>query len=74
MRRKKPIALISGAAIGLMLLASHVSAAPSPRTDCVTVSRQEYESAKRRHALRTRFGTYLKTGRLVRRQYLYCQT
>jgi len=78
MRRKKPIALVASAAgagaIGLMLLSSHVSAASAPRTDCVTVSREEYASAKRKHALRSRFGMYLKTGRLGRRQYLYCQT
>ena len=64
-------------AVALTLVAgpfSSARAAPTLRQDCVTISKQEYDSARRRHMLRTRFGYYVRTGRLGRRQYLYCQS
>ena len=67
---------------------SSARAAPTLRQDCVTISKQEvtiskqevtiskqeYDSARRRYMMRTRFGYYVRTGRLGRRQYLYCQS
>ena len=64
-------------AIGLMqtaFLFSSVNAEQSPRTGCVAVSKQEYDSAKRQKLLRSRFSTYLRTGRLAQRQYWYCRS
>ncbi len=68
------------AAGGTILLAlsalSHepASAAKPPYAGCVAVTKQEYDSAKRQKLLRTRFGTYVRTGRLGRRQYSYCHS
>jgi len=44
-----------------------------PYTGCVAVSKQEYNSARRQHMLRTRFSAYVKTGRIGRRFYWYCR-
>jgi hypothetical protein len=80
MKRSKHVAIIEKAAwtfaMGLLLVAGHSasgSAAQSPRQGCVAISKQEYDSAKRRFMLRSRFGTYVRTGRIGRRQYSYCQ-
>ena len=76
--KRKDIAIVEKAAwtfaIGLMLVASHSSASAEPilRKGCVAISKQEYDSAKQQKLLRTRFGTYERTGRLGRRQYSYC--
>ncbi len=63
--------------IGLMLFAfpsSSVNAEQPPGEHCVAVSKQEYDSAKRQKLLRTRFSTYVRTGRLGRRFYWYCHS
>lgn len=64
-------------AIGLMLVAfpsSSGNAEQPPDKQCVSVSKQEYDSAKRQKLLRTRFSTYVRTGRLGRRSYWYCHS
>ena len=80
MRWRKPIAHIEKGAyivvIGLMLIAfpfSSVNAEQRPHKGCVGVSKDEYQGAKRKKLLRTRFGTYVRTGRLWRRYYWYCR-
>lgn len=77
---KKSIALISNgvaiAVIGLMLIAfpsSSVSAKQPPYRGCVAISKGEYQGARKKKMLRTRFGTYVRTGRLWRRYYWYCR-
>jgi hypothetical protein len=64
-------------AIGLMLIAfysSSVNAQQPPFKGCVAVSKSEYNSAKKKKLLRTRFGSYVRTGRLLRRHYYwYCR-
>lgn len=75
MKRGKLITL--SYAIGLMLIAfpsSSVNAEQSPGKQCVSVSKQEYDSAKRQNLLRTRFSAYVRTGRLGRRSYWYCHS
>jgi hypothetical protein len=67
---------ILSCAIGLMLIAfpSSGNAEQPPDKQCVAVSKQEYDSAKRQKLLRTRFSTYVRTGRLGRRFYWYCHS
>jgi hypothetical protein len=81
MKQGNLIALIGNGAlscaIGLTLIAfpsSSVNAEQPPGKQCVSVSKQEYDSAKRQKLLRTRFSTYVKTGRLGRRSYWYCHS
>ena len=62
--------------VALMLMtlpASQALAAKPPYTGCVAVTKQEYDSAKRQHMLRTRFSQYLRTGFPGRREYWYCR-
>ena len=44
-----------------------------PNQGCVAVSKQEYDGANRQKMLRTRFSTYVRTGRIGRRFYWYCR-
>lgn len=81
MKRRNLIALIENGslscAIGLMLIAfpsSSVNAEQPPGKQCVSVPKQEYDSAKRQKLLDTRFSTYVRTGRLGRRSYWYCRS
>ncbi len=81
MKRENLIAHVPNGAlsctIGLMLFtfpSSSVNAEQPPGKQCVSVSKQEYDSAKRQKLLRTRFSTYVRTGRLGRRSYWYCHS
>jgi hypothetical protein len=59
-------------ALLLTLCCSSANAEPPPRDGCRAASRIEYDSAKREHLLRSRFGTYVRTGHLWRHYYWYC--
>lgn len=67
--------------IGLMFiaLASASAAAKSaiaqqpPRKGCVSVTKGEYDGAKRQRLLRSSHGSYVRTGRLWQRRYWYCR-
>jgi hypothetical protein len=79
MKRRKFIAQIANgtctAAMGLMLMAfssSSAKAQQQPRNGCLVVTKSEYDSAKNKNLLHSRFGNYLRTGRLLRRAYWYC--
>lgn len=64
-------------AMGLMLVAfpdSSVNANQPPRKGCVSVVKQEYDSAKRQNLLQNRFSSYATTGQLGRRSYWYCRS
>jgi hypothetical protein len=68
--------LASGGMLGLTLILCH---APPTRAQqeavparCSSVPKQEYDAAKKQNLLRGRFGGYLRTGRIGRRQYWYC--
>jgi len=66
----------AGGAIALVLSAlspAPASAAKLPYAGCVAVTKQEYDSAKKQHMLRTRYTEYVRTGLLGRRQYWYCR-
>ena len=65
------------AVIGLMLIAFSSSSVNAdqpkpPRKGCVAVSKDEYNSAKRQKLLRDLYGSYLRTGRLLKHYYWYC--
>jgi hypothetical protein len=79
MKRREFIGLIENrtctVVIGLMLIAlpsSSVNAQQPPRKGCVAVSTIEYNSAKREKLLRNSNGTYVRTGRILRRYYWFC--
>ena len=44
-----------------------------PGKKCVAISKGEYQGAYRKKLLLTRFGTYVRTGRLGRHYYWYCR-
>jgi len=56
-----------------LLALSPAHAQEPPRSNCVSVSPSEYASAKKQKVLRTRFGSYVWTGRPGRRYHWYCQ-
>jgi hypothetical protein len=61
--------------LGLTLILSHAPstrAQQTPPARCSSVAKQEYDAAKKENLLRGRFGGYLRTGRIGRRQYWYC--
>jgi hypothetical protein len=79
MKQEELITLIENGAyiavIGLILIAlpsSSVNAQQPPRNGCIAVSKTEYDSAKRQKLLRNRLGTYVRTGRILKRYYWYC--
>ena len=62
------------ALIGAMLIAasaSSVKAQQPPWEGCRPASKIEYDSAKRDYLLKTRVGTYVRTGHVWRRYYWY---
>ena len=78
MERRKhiaPVVTLAWACAVLMLIACHsspASADPTPPKTCAVISSQEYAAAKKQKLLRSQFGSYVRTGRLGRRQYWYC--
>ena len=60
--------------IATSLIASSSSSvnADPPRNGCVAVSKGEYRGAYKKNLLHTRFGTYVRMGRLGRHSYWYC--
>ncbi len=80
MRRRKFITLVeSGASIAVIALlafafSSSTNAEQTPQPPwkgCYAVDKREYDSAKKQKLLHGR-GTYVRTGRLLRRHYWYC--
>jgi hypothetical protein len=57
----------------LALFCSPAKAVQPPSDHCRVVSKIEYDSAKKQFLLRNRFGGYVRTGRIWRRHYWYCQ-
>lgn len=51
---------------------STVVAQQPERKGCLAVAKAEYDSAKRKKRLRSKFGNYLRTGPFWRRNYWYC--
>jgi hypothetical protein len=67
---------VCAAVAGLMLIVLSVSSATAlqpPRKGCVAVSKGEFNSAKKQRRLQSRFGTYVRTGRILRRNYWFCR-
>ena len=64
--------LVFTAAI-LVFLCSSANAVQPPSDHCRAASKIEYDSAKKQFLLRNRFGAYVRTGRLWRWHYWYCQ-
>jgi hypothetical protein len=57
----------------LMFCCPSANAVQPPSEHCRAVSKIEYDSAKKQFLLRNRFGAYVRTGRIWRRHYWYCQ-
>ena len=57
----------------LALLCSSANAVQPPLDHCRVASKAEYDSARKQFLLRNRFGAYVRTGRIWRRHYWYCQ-
>jgi hypothetical protein len=66
----RPLALIAAM---LALSSLSANAAQTPSDQCRAVSKIEYGSAKKQFLLHNRFGTYVRTGRIWRHHYWYCQ-
>lgn len=60
-------------AVTLAFFSSSAHAVDPPSDHCRAVSKIEYDSAKKQFLLRNRFGAYIRTGRVWRRHYWYCQ-
>lgn len=85
MKRRRLIEFFANAActamIGLMLVvlgsssatAKSESAQQPPRKGCVSVTKGEYDGAKRQRLLRNSYGSYVRTGWLWQRRYWYCR-
>ena len=68
------VLLATIAAILLTFSPSASQAAPQPPNDrCRPASKLEYNSARKRYLLRSRYGMYVRTGWALRRHYWYCQ-
>lgn len=77
MKRRNLFAVMGACicAAGLMLVAfpdASASADDPPGQGCQSVTKQEYDSAKKQRLLRTRYSTYVRTGGIGRRRYWYC--
>ena len=57
----------------LASFSSPANAVDPPSDHCRVVSKVEYDSAKKHFLLRNRFAAYIRTGRIWRRYYWYCQ-
>jgi len=55
------------------LFSSSANAVQPPADHCRPVSKIEYDSANKQFLSRNRFGAYVRTGRIWRRHYWYCQ-
>jgi hypothetical protein len=64
---------IAFVAASLAFFSSPAKAVEAPFDHCRAVSKIEYDSAKKQFLLRNRFGAYIRTGRIWRRHYWYCQ-
>jgi hypothetical protein len=65
-----PLALI---ATIFVLSASPANAVQAPSDQCRAVTKIVYNSAKKQFLLRNRFDVYVRTGRIWRRHFWYCQ-
>ncbi len=64
---------IAFVAASLAFLSSPAKAVEPPFDHCRAASKIEFDSAKKQFLLRNRFGAYIRTGRIWRRHYWYCQ-
>ena len=65
--------LFAVAAAVMALLCSSANAVQPHSEHCRAASKIEYDSARKQFLLRNRFGAYVRTGRIWRRHYWYCQ-
>jgi hypothetical protein len=67
---KRRIAVAAVAVLALGLPAAHSQRAP--RVNCVAVTKQEYNNARKSKLQQQRFGEYVRTGRVLKRLYWFC--
>jgi hypothetical protein len=75
--RRRLLSAVGGAVSAIIALTigypTHVKAQQPPRNGCVTVSKIEYDSAKKQYFLmRNNVGVYVRTGRFLKHLYWYC--
>jgi hypothetical protein len=62
------------AGVSLALLPTRVDAQQAPRPNCVAVTKQEYNNARKSRLQQHRFGEYVRTGRVLKRSYWFCRS
>jgi len=66
-------ATVAVAGVMLMVASSPWAVAQqAPRPNCVPVSKQEYNNARKSRLQQQRFGEYIRTGRVLKRFYWFC--
>jgi hypothetical protein len=70
-KRKIAIAMVAGLVFGL-LTGSSARAQQAPRANCVAVTKQEYNNARKTKLQQQRFGQYVRSGRVLKRFYWFC--
>ena len=70
---KQQIAMdtVAGLVLGLLMVSS-AHAQQAPRANCVAVTKQEYNNARKTKLQQQRFGEYVRTGRVLKRFYWFC--
>jgi hypothetical protein len=70
-KREIAIAMVAGLVFGL-LTGSSARAQQAPRANCVAVTKQEYNNARKAKLQQQRFGQYVRSGRVLKRFYWFC--
>ena len=70
-KRRVSIAVVGGLMFG-WLPASPARSQQAPRPNCVAVTKQEYNNARKSKLQQQRFGEYVRTGRVLKRFYWFC--
>ena len=70
-KREIAIATVAGLVFGL-LTGSSARAQQAPRANCVAVTKQEYNNARKAKLQQQRFGQYVRSGRVLKRFYWFC--
>ena len=66
------VAAVIALAAGILVPLS-ANAQQAPRANCVAVTKQEYNNARKSRLQQQRFGEYVRTGRVLKRFYWFCQ-
>jgi hypothetical protein len=70
--RQNSVAVAVVIAASLLACPSAIAKPLPPREGCRSISKIEYNAAKREHLLKSRARVYISTGPFWRRQYWHC--